>query len=295
MKDCQRADRGAVALVEPIFAVGWKTYDLDRDVWLVVDDGGRVVGAAMLGSHPDPTQMNAAVNVHPEHRGHGIENELDQLIDERAREVTTGLPQDRRVVVHQRVGHLNEEAPKRLASNGYAFVRRMWEMAIELGSEMKPVVWPSDIRVTALEPGTERAVLDAANEAFRDHWGFVPIPYEQFMEVTAGPGMDRSLSVVAWSGSDVAGCSLNLVRNDGAGFVASLSVRRPWRRHGLGFALLTQSFNEFRRRGLERAALAVDSENLTGATRLYERAGMHVVRHADTYEKTLREGSPSPV
>jgi ribosomal protein S18 acetylase RimI-like enzyme len=34
--------------------------------------------------------------------------------------------------------------------------------------------------------------------------------------------------------------------------------------------------------------LEVDSENETGATHLYERAGMHVSRRYATYEKTLR-------
>jgi hypothetical protein len=36
--------------------------------------------------------------------------------------------------------------------------------------------------------------------------------------------------------------------------------------------------------------LGVDSENLTGATRLYEKAGMHVERQNDTYEIELRPG-----
>jgi hypothetical protein len=36
--------------------------------------------------------------------------------------------------------------------------------------------------------------------------------------------------------------------------------------------------------------LGVDSQNLTGATRLYERAGMHVALQHDTYEKELRPG-----
>lgn len=37
-------------------------------------------------------------------------------------------------------------------------------------------------------------------------------------------------------------------------------------------------------------ALYVDAQSLTGASRLYERAGMHVVRQFDQYEKELRAG-----
>ena len=67
-----------------------------------------------------------------------------------------------------------------------------------------------------------------------------------------------------------------------------LGVRRPWRRRGLGTALLRHSFRELRARGCERARLMVDGENLTGAVQLYERAGMHVARRAERYWKELR-------
>ena len=39
-----------------------------------------------------------------------------------------------------------------------------------------------------------------------------------------------------------------------------------------------------------KVGLGVDSQNLTGATRLYDRAGMHAVLQHDTYEKELRPG-----
>ena len=43
-------------------------------------------------------------------------------------------------------------------------------------------------------------------------------------------------------------------------------------------------------RGKQRVGLAVDATNLTNATRLYEKAGMHVSLQYDTYEKELRPG-----
>jgi mycothiol synthase len=59
---------------------------------------------------------------------------------------------------------------------------------------------------------------------------------------------------------------------------------------GLGMALLRHSFGEFYHRSARKVALEVDSQNLTGATRLYERAGMHATRQYDIYEKELRTG-----
>ena len=40
-------------------------------------------------------------------------------------------------------------------------------------------------------------------------------------------------------------------------------------------------------RGKRRVGLTVDSQNATGATRLYEHAGMHIALQLDTYEKKL--------
>jgi mycothiol synthase len=53
-----------------------------------------------------------------------------------------------------------------------------------------------------------------------------------------------------------------------------VGVRRPWRKRGLGLALLRQAF----------------AESLTGAPRLYGRAGMHVRESYVIHLKELRPG-----
>lgn len=50
------------------------------------------------------------------------------------------------------------------------------------------------------------------------------------------------------------------------------------------------TFGEFFKRGIRNVYLGVDAQSLTGATRLYERAGMHVIRQYNSYEKELRAG-----
>ena len=74
----------------------------------------------------------------------------------------------------------------------------------------------------------------------------------------------------------------------GLGWINLLAVRPGWRRRGLGEALLRESFREFFRRGEHTVALGVDSQNPTGATRLYERVGMRVLWEAVVYRKELR-------
>ena len=60
--------------------------------------------------------------------------------------------------------------------------------------------------------------------------------------------------------------------------VELLGVRRPWRRRGLGMALLRQAFYLFQQKGFTEAELGVDAESRTNAVALYERGGMHTHR-----------------
>jgi len=74
------------------------------------------------------------------------------------------------------------------------------------------------------------------------------------------------------------------------GWVGTLGVLRAYRRRGLAEALLRESFGAFWRRGERKVVLGVDAQSLTGAQRLYERAGMHVAARYARYEKELRAG-----
>ena len=107
------------------------------------------------------------------------------------------------------------------------------------------------------------------------------------------PGYDPRFWFVAMDGDQMAGiciCRRVDAEDPECGWVNALGVRRDWRKRGVGYALLKQSFAAFYADGRKRAGLGVDSQNLTGALRLYERAGMHVQRQFDQYEKEFRPG-----
>ena len=72
------------------------------------------------------------------------------------------------------------------------------------------------------------------------------------------------------------------------GYVGQLAVRRDQRGRGLGLALQRHGFGELHRRGVREVYLHVDSQNRTGATRLYEHAGMRVQHRYDHWVKNLR-------
>ena len=82
-----------------------------------------------------------------------------------------------------------------------------------------------------------------------------------------------------------------MTRNDlsvaGGGYVGAIGVRPAWRGKGLAKALLRRTFAEFWRRGITRVTLDVDSQNETGAVRVYERVGMTVETCGVAFEKTI--------
>ena len=176
-------------------------------------------------------------------------------------------------------------------SAGYEVARHSFRMTISLESEPDEPEWPEGIRVATYEEAWESAVHSAHQEAFADHWEHVAEPLEEWRKwLIDNPGFDPSFWFVAWDADQVAALSLCRVHASGNaehGFVSVLATRRPWRRRGLGTALLQHSFLDMKRRGMKKASLGVDAENTTGAVGLYERAGMRVDRRYDMYGKEL--------
>ena len=175
---------------------------------------------------------------------------------------------------------------------GYRLIRHSFQMLIELPDELESPEWPDGISVRTFDrERDEQAVYECTEEAFADHWDFHPTPLERWRHFQfEHADFDPTLWWLAEDGGELAGACLNAWHFSGDrtfGFVGTLAVRRPWRRRGLGLALLRHSFGDFKQRGATRVGLGVDAENTTGAVRLYERAGMRPVRRSDAYEKPL--------
>jgi GNAT superfamily N-acetyltransferase len=167
-------------------------------------------------------------------------------------------------------------------------------MAIELDSPPPEPRWPEGIAVRTFDRAAdEDIVFDVQNETFADMWEYTPPPREDWQGWMFDSQHDPTLWFVVTEGEEAAAIALCRPHETGdpdMGWVSVLGVRRPWRRRGLGLALLRHVFGEFHRRGRKRVGLGVDGSSPTGATQLYERAGMSVDRRWDVYEKESRAG-----
>lgn len=270
----------------------WSTpgKDLAHDVHLVFYSTGLLVGAAIT-EHLQPARIFTEGLVHPDYQRRGIGSYLLAQSEDHARAYIPRVSPELQVSLHAGAEQQNTASQKLLTRQGFQPVRSFYQMAITLRTAPATPRWPDGIFVCELVPGMECEVFEAKEEFFRDHWGYVPDTYESWVQRTLERSdFDRTLCFLAMADDEIAGLALCSSKNIGDGWIHTLGVRRPWRHLGLGLALLLHSFSTFHQRGISRVFLRVDSQNVTGATRLYERAGMRVVQQQNYYAKELRPG-----
>lgn len=296
MRDVLAQDGDEVLAASPHdLRVEWQSpdFDLARDAWVVTDQHGRVVGFESFQNNRAHALLEGDGYVHPDFMGLGIGTTLLRALEVRAREEIPHAAPDLRVVIRNILATTPSDAVAREMheNEGYRPVRYHWRMQIQLAGSPPPPVWPVGVELRPFLAGPHNpSVYEAEQEAFLDHWGSHHSSFDAWRHhKQLRDGFDPALWHVAWAGDEVAGFSQCRWRQ-GIGWVSTLGVRRPWRKQGLGLALLLHSFGDFHRRGMNTIGLGVDASNPTGATRLYKKAGMDVAAEYVTYEKELRPG-----
>ena len=271
----------------------WKEegFNPETDAFVVETQDGRIVGYEELFNEQAHADLNADYYVHPAFKGMGIGEALFERTEARAHEMMSLADPELRVFIRTTVDNKDETGKNLFKSLGYAPVRYSWRMDIQLDAPPLVVQMPEGIELRPFDREAHaRLVWQAQNESFREHWGSHDISFEewQFSRFEKA-SFDPTLWLVAWDGDQIAGFSQNRFRM-GVGWVGTLGVLKPWRKKGLGLALLRTSFAEFYKRGMKTIGLGVDASNKTGATRLYQGAGMRIASEFVTFEKELRPG-----
>ncbi|MDE3087875.1 MAG: GNAT family N-acetyltransferase [Chloroflexota bacterium] len=268
----------------------------------VAEDDGQMIGYALVRLVKNETESTFRTwyQVHPTRRGGGLEDRLlarqyaraeERLIECASAVVNfdaqTSITERERIAILERFG-LRE-------------VRRFWLMVRSLQDALPAPQFPSGIVTRSYRTQQDDAAMHAADaEIFRDHWGHSDMPLKQWQHYVGWEAFKPDLTVIAQDAAtrEVAGfCTITLNAEENArlgirrGWIDILGVRRPYRKRGLATALLLAGLHNLSNAGAQQAALGCDSENLTGATRIYERVGFRVEKTRATYRKQMRDAS----
>jgi mycothiol synthase len=273
-------------------------YNPETDSLLARTADGRAVAFLRTFVSPEPEEEVQAwlwFEVHPEHRGRGLEEFLIEWAGARGRQrllaMPDGLPRSLRVGF-QDTQHASIALVER---HGFRPIRYFYRMRRDLGQPIPEATLPDGLTLRTFTPDMSAALKDAFNESFRDHWNFHTVSEEDWQTFFMQRSSFRpDLTLLVMDGDQIAGYSINRVSPEenaregfNEGWIGQLGVRRPWRKRGIATALLCASMTAFKGEGLDYATLGVDAENPTGALHIYERVGFFVAKRYIQFSKPI--------
>ncbi|GHO63659.1 putative acetyltransferase, GNAT [Ktedonobacter sp. SOSP1-52] len=255
---------------------------------LIVEVDGLVIGYTWLAwwSEPDVELFLHLGGLVPEWRRKGIGRALLRWQEQRLRQIAQAHPTEKPYVFG---GNADETQPGNralLLSEEYTVAFTMVWMTRQLPTEpiqLAPLPDGLEIRQVSRE---QLPAFYAANvEAFAES----PAPldsYETWLRDLGWPNLDTSLWVVAWDGDQIAGHVISTSDEEGA-HTPWVGIQRPWRRRGLGKALMTRMLQRCQERGFTQADIGTRVENPGQSLHLYESVGYQVVKRMPRYRKPL--------
>lgn len=288
---CDIADIGEPDYAKEELLDDWQRehFQLAEDARIVLNSRGEMVGYIDVCYFRGGMFINPNGNTLPAYRSLGIEQFLHQWAEHRAREFALeekahgGLEIERMWTLST-----SEHVNALLEGQGFGVVRREVEMDIEMDKEPAVPEWPNGINARPLVVIDDvQTIHRIIQDAFAELDGHCYQPFEEW-EANAihRKDFDPALVFVAEAAGEVVGVAMGYDSESG-GWIRQVAVERQWRRRGIALQLMRTVLGEFYRRGTRRVGLSVDPQNVTGALRVYERAGMHVRRQYFTYDKEL--------
>ncbi len=287
---CDIADFGEPDYSTEDLLVEWgrPRFDLATDARIIVTSQQQIIGYTDVYFEPRGAFISPNTCACPAYNRRELEQWLVQLSEQRACEYFS-LPTSREGVEPEIWTISCTDAANQLfEKRSYTPVKYSWRMEIEMHEPPPVPTWPDSFTLrTFVREQDERIVHSTIQEAFSDLSGHIYHPFEEWESWSLKRSdFDPSLLFIVMEENEIVATAL-CFEDSLRGWIRQLAVRRPWRKRGLGLQLLYHIFGEFYRRDKRKVGLSVDSQNATGATHLYNRAGMHIVQQMVTYKRKL--------
>lgn len=260
--------------------------DKARDLHLWEDADGRLVGFGRLWIAPTGEIIDGFLGfrVHPTARGGDLEMQIVAWAQGRLREAG----QERGAQVKLRSGTRADQTDRiaLLEKHGFIADRYFFTMELSLSDPIPEPQFPQSF--TLYQTGDERdaeAKVELYNQAFIDHWNHHPLTVERVKQELNKPYYrpELDLMAIAPDGTFAAFCYCEINSEENAfsgrneGRIVCLGTRRGFRKRGLGRAMLLAGIQQLKKAGVNAVRLGVDTQNPSGALRLYESVGFRQV------------------
>lgn len=271
------------------------------DTLLAFTPRGQVAALAWIIAPPVGVQEYVAFlrgEVHPQHRQRGLGDFILTWMEARSGEILATRPDNIPCFLRASTADFLEDRIALYEQHGFKRVRYFYHMRRDLSQPIPEPFLPPGIRLTPWNPELDIQTMETSNLAFRDHWGALPYNEEAWhLLVTEHPAFRPDLTFLALStgngfANPVAGYSMcrvdredNEIQGIKQGWIEELGVRQDWRQRGIATALLCASMRTMKADGMESAGLGVDTENTSGAVRIYENLGFKPVQRGITFSK----------
>lgn len=229
----------------------------ERFLPLVAERDGEVVAWSSAGLNvwtSEPGQAHLSIYVHPDYRKQGIGSELAERLHQHLTEV--GAIRVRTFV--------QPEGLEFARNLGYDGTRQMHFAGVELTSLPEPPETPEGIELVAFDAVDPRAAYTADAIASLDEPGDSPldsVDYDKWLaEIWNGPALDKSLSVAAMAGDEMA--SFTAVETHGDRMWSGMTGTIPgYRGKGLAKVVKSAALRRAAAAGISSAYTSNDDEN----------------------------------
>lgn len=273
-------------------------FDPTQDLVLAEVDGALVGNAWVewVDTTDGLREFRLSGYVHPDWQDRGIGRRLLAWQEERARAHPAAASTERPLVFGTWASERNTRKLRLFGHAGYEQVRFFFEMRRPTLDDIVVPPLPEGLEMDPIagDRASQKQLWEADVEAFEDHWGGFDASDAAFEAWLTRPNHNPDLWVAAWDGDQIAGAVTNTifvaeneVNGYERGWLSTVFVRRPWRRRGLGAALVARALLRLREAGMSEAMLGVDSDNSSGALALYEHAGFEIHMRSIAFRKPM--------
>jgi ribosomal protein S18 acetylase RimI-like enzyme len=267
---------------------------------LILTKTGTPIAYAFLWKH-SLTSQNARLIwvVHPEYRETYAGTLLLGWAEQQVRNDVGAMNSNAGCVLQAESLSAHDGSQELYHQFGFRVARYFWEMKIELDTEPPKAIFPPHLCIRTFDVDTDSEKLyRSIRSTFAQHWGFQNDVYEIgfsgfIHEIENDPHFDPSLWFVLFEGDEIVGmaiCKQTAGAVGNVGYISRFGLIPNRRRQGLGLALLQHAFFVLYQRRCTCVTLDVDAANVTGATRLYHRAGMKIDKQWRIYENEINKG-----